>query len=620
MTMTVSYSKNSSLLFPIPATPARTPTASERHVQVLLESIDNRRALQAFAQTLVKSQRQHPDTLANFLALELRDRPESVIRAYRDVVLTVGSVMPSAVATILDALVNKLGAWDDGGINGEDDLPAEKEIHDETMLSAIVALIKLTPSSSSFLLPAIDHHFPFHQRSLAEHLPFIRNILRLADLQPNWRAGILELILSRALVIDVELQNDADLLRLFDAAEEVALTEGEDEMTLFGLLGMDEDDADKIHMLAEKRRRRRVKEGILKLDSILNLVFTHIQQFIFPNPDPDTTADLLPFTGLDNERSQRAAEEMFSLMLAVFEKSILPTFKSRYLQFLPFYMASMCPTLADQFLGLLFRPLVRFCSGLDAGRHSQPTTTLLLSVAYIGSFVARARFLSVDLLTLAFELLVDLSARLRIRLLRSAVLSPGILPVMALQHVLYIFVWQHPRLRQCMSDEQLATTFTLLLPDMAVLRHCNPEVVAEFMQLAGEQLGLLDGDLIDEYLGEFGESTKREEMVQRKRKSPVSQYEDLETYFPFDPLLCLSLCRMYITSNMYQEYPPSVQGCESSDDDSVSQDLGKDETTDQSHSYGPIDDDSTSSLFQDTTCEDNNFRIDCSVDSRRPSL
>lgn len=409
---------------------------------------------------------------------------------------------PSLITQILHALVGRLTRSGDGGSIEED------------VISAIRALTRLVPSCSQLLMPTIEYHFPFHSRPINEHVSYVQNILHLATLMPPWKYKILELIIGRALVLDVELQNDAEQLKNMDLCKETT-TAGEESDGLGLMVNADQ--------LTRRSKLRAVRTGTRKLDQVLELIFSHVRQFI--------TID----GRIDEQRSQ----EMFAFMLMVFEKTILPTFKSRYTQFLTFYMTSLCPALADQFLGLLFKPLVQFCQSLDHGRNSMPSPRLLLSVTYIGSFVARARFLSDKLLQLSFEMLIDLSARLR---LKTTIGSPRILRILALQHILYIFHKRSGRLLARLGMEEIIELFDILLEDASILQHCNAEVVAAFLEVADDKLDLLPEGIIEEY------HSQRESHRNGRFKS---KYEDLEFYFPFDPIE-LTRCRVFITDEMYQ--------------------------------------------------------------------
>jgi RNA polymerase I-specific transcription initiation factor RRN3 len=425
--------------------------------------------------------------------------------SYKEVLLGLASSIPASLPTIINGIVSSLISTKTTDANTRG-------------IQILFALVKLAPSSSALLLPAVEFHFPYHSKGISEHVSYVQSLMALAVAMPAWRYRMLELVIGKALIIDVELQNDAELLGKMENLEKETEIE---TVTLTEDTAIEDFDGERLKLEESQRRKRlkSVRRGTRKLDAILQLVFAHISDFIRqPNGAPD----------------ERRSRDMFHFMLNVFERTVLPTFKSRHVQFLAFYMASLQPTLADQFLGLLFRPLVQFCQGLDNGRSATPSPNLLLSVTYIGAFVARAKFLSDELLKLAFEMLIDLSTRL---LQRVVIGSPSILPILSLQHILYIFNWGQERLRDILGEEELEELFDILLEDETVLIYCQDDIVETFLHRAAD---LIDPDIGPSY--------------RRARKATnwfgKSKYEDLESYFPFDPIM-LPKSRQYITDEMY---------------------------------------------------------------------
>ena len=111
------------------------------------------------------------------------------------------------------------------------------------------------------------------------------------------------------------------------------------------------------------------KEMAEKLDSMMCLAMDYLRQLY--------------------QRSQNEAMGLFVTVLRLFERIVLPTHKSRYTQFVVFFLATLNAEFPDMFLGMLMQ------KALDLNRHILERQT---SVAYMASFVAR--FKSVDLSTL----------------------------------------------------------------------------------------------------------------------------------------------------------------------------------------------------------------------------
>lgn len=510
------------------------PDALDSLNSLLQEATCNRALLQRLSQNLLKTYQRAPEVLPIFLGL-LEGSPErdaSFVAVYRELLLNLAAVQPTSISLILHTLVSRLARRDLPSFKTLAEVSIDALV-DKRSLDLICGLMKRLPAASRLLATAIERHFPYYMRSLNELVSYVVNILELASRMPAWRLKIIELLICKALVIDVELQNygDVDIEEVSTSANNTSMDEDEEEEE------------------AERKRERRNKaaEFRQKLDFVMVTVMEHI----------------LGLAGTD----QRAMDQ---LLLEVFEKSILTTFKARHLQFLLFNLITRRPSLADDFLGLLFRPLVLFCEGLDHGRTVAitPPLSLLNALAFIGSFVARCPVLSGQLLQLAFQILCNLCLRL---LSKASILAMGILPVLSLQHLMYIFTARHDQITAMFGEEELIELFdTLFLtpetevhegitgPDslmmtvpsavrddaLKVLAHCHRATVEAFLLVADHQRNLLDPDVTIAYL----------EVVQRgqQQSQQQSQYEDFESYFPFDPMR-LPLFNQRYSSSIVEE-------------------------------------------------------------------
>lgn len=447
--------------------------------------------------------------------------------AYRETLLAVSSLAPPVLGVITRSLVERL-------LPVPDDDPAgagrERPPPTGQIIRIIQSLVKQCPSSTTYLMPSIEFFFPFHRRPLHDHRCFVTGLLALAEALPTWRYRILELILGKTLIIDVELQNDVELLRLIDS--DLEASEGaESPLSDESISSHDGGQTGG----ADQQNLERIREGCRKLDTILALLLDHIGRY---------TAHPSGGSGCLNESRAR---EMFNFLLTVFERSILPTFKSRNLQFLSFHLSSQMPASADQFLGLLFQPLVQFCRGVDAGRRAVPNPRLLLSVAYIGSYVARAGFLSGQLVKAAFQMLLDLVSRL---LAQSRIGSPPVLTIIALQHILYIFRWRWSELLDLVDEDVLADDFALVLGEQGdILQYCSPAIVEPFVEVAGVLLGLLSTETTRRY--------RKGGDAQRRPSEALNKYAEMGAYLPFDPPLGLPVLRSLLANPaVYRSDPP----------------------------------------------------------------
>lgn len=146
-----------------------------------------------------------------------------------------------------------------------------------------------------------------------------------------------------------------------------------------------------------------VKEMVSKLDSVLDVIFKHLDQLhkaiVFPGLKQDAkfnnaleseSAVDLPdrpkaISASDSKR-QALAEHHFHSLLAIFERSVLRTFKSRYTQFVIFWYSSLDNQFRDRFLGTVVSTALL--------EPSQPAVTRAAAASYVASYVSRATFVA----------------------------------------------------------------------------------------------------------------------------------------------------------------------------------------------------------------------------------
>lgn len=172
---------------------------------------------------------------------------------------------------------------------------------------------------------------------------------------------------------------------------------------------------------------KHVQDMVAKLDSILEVIFKHLDRLrkdvtpSSPNsrssspalpslPPPIDNADELPISAptLARTLSQRHAltESHFYALLAIFKRTILRTFKSRYTQFLMFWYSSLDDTFRDCFLGALVAAALL--------EPSQPVVTRTAAASYLASYVSRAAFVGREETQSVVRVLCDfLAAHLR---------------------------------------------------------------------------------------------------------------------------------------------------------------------------------------------------------------
>lgn len=145
-----------------------------------------------------------------------------------------------------------------------------------------------------------------------------------------------------------------------------------------------------------------IQEMVRKLDAVMKLIFEHFERMRIPSAsssepslpstatsDPSVLPPLPPVlpTSISTSTPPAQAQALrttFHTLLSIFDRTILHTFKSRYTQFLLFYLTSLDPEFADTFTGELVHKSL-FSPEL-------PVVTRAASASYVASFVSRARF------------------------------------------------------------------------------------------------------------------------------------------------------------------------------------------------------------------------------------
>ncbi|XP_029945864.1 RNA polymerase I-specific transcription initiation factor RRN3 [Salarias fasciatus] len=239
---------------------------------------------------------------------------------------------------------------------------------------ALQLILRYVPSTSRFLTPILQESFPFIQKSSRNLECYVHNLLRVTVYIPAIRRDVLELIVGKMLKLDVSASR-ADIEEAEEKAEQSQRTE---EQTEEGLFHMDEDvSADQpavplmmSHPMAEK------------LDALMVVFMSYIKDVCH----------------MDGSLHVEQTKALFRDMLGVFDKLILPTHASCHVQYTLFYLCSFRVALAEAFLDHLWRILQD---------PSRPAVLRQSAAGYMGSFLARARFVPVLTVRACLDLLLS---------------------------------------------------------------------------------------------------------------------------------------------------------------------------------------------------------------------
>ncbi|TFY82711.1 hypothetical protein EWM64_g1310 [Hericium alpestre] len=286
-------------------------------------------------------------------------------------------------------------------------------------------LLSLVPTLPSTLQPLLYRNFPHKRQNRAYQVAYIRNMLRVMEYCPEIADKLLSSIIDRAIQIDVEIQVELEELEAVEAIQEQAelfeldpfdTVVGQEESADDSGSDDDPDIGDNFSDLSSEAGEveeddpktvdapldvDHIHDMVGKLDSILKLIFDHfsranttlppdrplsgpISRTDSPLPPPDAFGNTGSPNLVSAENSKDQLRTQFHTLLAIFDRTILRTFKSRYTQFLLFWYASLDPEFSDTFQGELVSKAL-----LEA---DQPVVTRAAAASYIAGFVSRATF------------------------------------------------------------------------------------------------------------------------------------------------------------------------------------------------------------------------------------
>jgi RNA polymerase I-specific transcription initiation factor RRN3 len=242
-------------------------------------------------------------------------------------------------------------------------------------------IIQIVPTAVGVLETVIENSFPFDLLNPQPYIEFVINILRLTVYAKAIEPKVLRLIIEKLVAIDVQLNIDLDELDADDVEDLVAQAREEAENP-----PQDEEDEEDEQIDDEEdpviRRQKITLVSIVKLDTLLNLLFERYASIITNEPQRADTA--------------------FEQLVATFTRSILPSYNSRHCQYLLFRFCQHSPAMLRNFTTTLMQiAFDRSCA--IAVRSS--------AVSYLASLAARGTKIERDaVLELFDQLFAELDA------------------------------------------------------------------------------------------------------------------------------------------------------------------------------------------------------------------
>ncbi|CAG8724285.1 414_t:CDS:2, partial [Acaulospora colombiana] len=253
---------------------------------------------------------------------------------------------------------------------------------------ALKNIFPMVPSGSDELFEILSREFPHKSEPLSAQVTYLKNLLQLLEYIPGLQAQILELIFERIIELDTEVQGkmheiealedsshryDLNLHSDVSSATSSQRSRGRSLMSTSSQssyngdfdYNSDEDESESVDDSAPCIVALDVGELIEKLDCMIKLVFDYLKWY-YDN------------SGYDQR------EDLFDILMNIFEENILFTFKSRYTQFLMFWYISLDKSYARSFLASLLH---------KALADKEPEIIREAASQYVASFVGRAKYL-----------------------------------------------------------------------------------------------------------------------------------------------------------------------------------------------------------------------------------
>uniref|UniRef100_A0AAQ5ZPM6 RRN3 homolog, RNA polymerase I transcription factor n=1 Tax=Amphiprion ocellaris TaxID=80972 RepID=A0AAQ5ZPM6_AMPOC len=206
---------------------------------------------------------------------------------------------------------------------------------------------------------------------------YVHNLLRVTVYIPSIRRDVLEVIIGKLLKLDV----NASRTDIEEAEEKALQNQKADNQTEEGLFDMDEDVSPH-----QDRTDLMVHPVAERLDTLMAVLMAYIKDVCHVN----------------GSLHVEMTKELYKDLLSVFDKLILPTHASCHVQYTLFYLCSFRLALAEAFLDHLWKILQS---------PSQPAVIRQAAAGYLGSFLARAKFIPVLTVRACLDLLLSLIHR-----------------------------------------------------------------------------------------------------------------------------------------------------------------------------------------------------------------
>lgn len=457
------------------------------------------------------------------LNLNWQTKDDKFISIYQDLILNLVTAHPAFIRPVLSMIFNIFTTVYDSN----DVITELEEKHYQNGHMLLRNIIKLVPLCEYPLCVMLTVKFPFMSRPTKMLCCYVHNLLQLCSYFPSKRSTVLECIIEKLIHIDVHCSKDTI---------EIYEQEREDNETHLMVEDLNNEKINRTDTMAYPLAQT--------LDSIIDLMFKYVQDTCFPDGGKD----------LDWE----ATKKLYKELLTVFDKIILPTHGCCYVQYLMFHICSFKQELSEGFLDYLWKKVQNPSLG---SFYRQ------IAAFYIGSFLARAKYITVHTVTACLELLCKWIHSYIDNHTAQDLNVHGTFHSVC-QTVFYVFAFRSQELIEIDKGFRLLRSLNfdrIVTCRLNPLGYCDRNIVQNFANIAR------NFQIV--YVYPVIEKNNRNLLYINRMTNPVYiAGAVIQTFFPFDPYL-LKKSKHWIESN-YRIY----NHCHKDEDIMDTTDEDKDET------------------------------------------
>ncbi|KAJ3356982.1 hypothetical protein HDU83_009152 [Entophlyctis luteolus] len=512
--------------------------------------------------------------------------PKYAVNEFRHDLEILVSANTTHVHTVLSMLVSTFRV--DHSFNQPHESVSISRAAFDNVHSVLSSILRLIPNAVVMLPPLISEFFPHKSESIDTNVWYLKNAIQIASYAPVLESTIWSLAIDRLVQIDAEIQTALDNLDEveYDSVVEHCFDCNQENLEMSEFQAIQDASNLTTQMFQDSQRDPSIFEpsdyvNVCDRESCPDYQDDSETAFSddsieysdeFSEPLMRIVSDFRRMSGLLDSMLKILMEQVLQMheasvkdssiymdsffaetLLPAFARSVLPTHKCRYTQFLLFKACALNASCGDAFLG--------FAAEKTLDAHA-PAGLRIAAVGYLGSFIARAKFLDNDSLRSSLILLNSWAVQyVEDNESRSA--PPDLVRdrvfYAIVQTVLYVFCF---RWKEIMSHNdgcaklpvELTGLQRVVMSRFSPLQVCTEAVVTEFANLTHKLEVLYCFSIMDGKSRDF----RRKLLPEELQKNDLNRFSDfaisgtIDAFFPFDPCN-LPMCSKLI-ADVYNEW------------------------------------------------------------------